>query len=67
MRENPTLFHRAKSVEKIIYWKVTYSKFSAAKVEGYRKSGKVRLWIANCAIFYNFYKEKLFDRSADHK
>ena len=29
MRENPTLFHREKSIEKIIYWKVTYLKFSA--------------------------------------
>ena len=43
MRENPTLFHRVKSIEKIIYLKVTYSKFSRAIVEGYRMSGKVKL------------------------
>ena len=43
MRENPTLFHRAKSIEKIIHRKVTYSRFSAAEIEGYRKSGKVKL------------------------
>ena len=30
-------------LKKIIYGKVTYSKFSAAKVEGYIKSGKVKL------------------------
>ena len=28
-----------------------------AEVEEYRKSGKVKLWIANCAIFYNLYKK----------
>ena len=66
MPENPTLFHRAKSIEKNICWKVTYSNFRAAEVEGYRKSGEVKVWIANCAIFYNLYKEKLFDRSVDH-
>ena len=67
MRENPTLSHREKSVENIMSWKVTYSKSARAKVEEYRKSGKVKLLIANCAIFYNLYKEKLFDWSADHK
>ena len=66
MRENPTLFYGAKSIEKFIYWKVTYSKFSATEVEGYRKSGKVKLWITDCtiSISYNFYKEKLFDSSS---
>ena len=67
MRENPTLFHRAKPIEKIIYWKVTYWKYSEAKVEEYKKSGKVKLLIGNCVIFYNFYKEKLFDRSTDRR
>ena len=66
MRENHTLFHCAKSIEKFIYWKVAYLKFSATEVERYRKSGKVKLWIINCAISisYNFYKEKLFDSSS---
>ena len=38
-----------------------------AEVEEYRKSKKVKLWIANCAIFYNLYKERFFDWSFDHK
>ena len=43
MRKNPKLFHRAKSIEKNIHRKVTYSKFSAAEIEGCRKFGKVKL------------------------
>ena len=52
----PHTFHQAKSIEKIIHWKVTYSDFSAAEVEGYGKSGEVKLWTANCAIFTIFTK-----------
>ena len=40
MRENPTLFHREKSIEKIIYWKVTYLKFSPGWNRGIQKVRK---------------------------
>ena len=43
MRENPTLFHRGKSIEKISTERLLMQNSVRAEVEEYRKSGKAKL------------------------